>query len=100
MGLLGAASWGEPRMHVHAESCAFWLLGLLNNSGSCDERTSTAINRHISQLQLLLYSERWLFAVYVIMIAGANDISSGAVGLVYFCTVFPALLVKLSAPYW
>ena len=39
-------------------------------------------------------------AVYVIMIAGANDISSGAVGLVYFCAVFPALLVKLSAPYW
>ena len=34
------------------------------------------------------------------MIAGANDISSGAVGLVYFCAVFPALLVKLSAPYW
>ena len=41
-----------------------------------------------------------LCAVYVIMIAGANDISSGAVGLVYFCAVFPALLVKISAPYW
>lgn len=41
-----------------------------------------------------------LCAVYVIMIAGANDISSGAVGLVYFCAVFPALLVKLTAPYW
>ncbi|KAL3159139.1 hypothetical protein ABBQ32_011133 [Trebouxia sp. C0010 RCD-2024] len=55
---------------IRAENVAFWLLGLLNNS------------------------------VYVIMIAGANDISSGAVGLVYFCAVFPALLVKLSAPYW
>ncbi|KAA6416471.1 MAG: golgi integral membrane protein [Trebouxia sp. A1-2] len=57
-------------MKFGAETVAFWLLGLLNNS------------------------------VYVIMIAGANDISSGAVGLVYFCAVFPALLVKLSAPYW
>ncbi|CAL8471388.1 g10930 [Coccomyxa elongata] len=49
---------------------AFWLLGLINNSA------------------------------YVIMIAGANDISDGSVGLVYFCAIFPTLLVKLTCPYW
>ncbi|KAK9918138.1 hypothetical protein WJX75_001533 [Coccomyxa subellipsoidea] len=49
---------------------AFWLLGLINNSA------------------------------YVIMIAGANDISDGSVGLVYFCAIFPTLLVKLTGPYW
>jgi hypothetical protein len=39
-------------------------------------------------------------AAYVIMIAGANDISDGSVGLVYFCAIFPTLLVKLTGPYW
>jgi len=50
--------------------CSFWLLGLLNNS------------------------------CYVIMIAGANNISKSAVGLVYLCAVLPGILCKASAPYW
>ncbi|KAK9806280.1 hypothetical protein WJX72_008416 [[Myrmecia] bisecta] len=55
----------------HARNlAAFWSLGLLNN------------------------------AAYVIMIAGANEISSGAVGLVYFCAIFPTFVVKLTGPYW
>ena len=74
-----------------AENVAFWLLGLLNNSGRCRFN----LDHNVDCLKILI-----LCAVYVIMIAGANDISSGAVGLVYFCAVFPALLVKLSAPYW
>lgn len=49
---------------------AFWLLGFINNVG------------------------------YVIMIAGAQEISAGGVGLVYFFDIFPALFVKLSGPYW
>lgn len=49
---------------------AFWVLGFINNIG------------------------------YVIMIAGAQEIASGGVGLVYFFDVFPALFVKLSGPYW
>lgn len=50
--------------------CSFWLLGLLNNS------------------------------CYVIMIAGANNISQSAVGLVYLCAVLPGIACKASAPYW
>ena len=34
------------------------------------------------------------------MLAGANEISAGAVGLVYLAAVLPSLGVKLSAPYW
>ena len=34
------------------------------------------------------------------MIAGANEISQSSVGLVYFCAIFPTLLVKLTGPYW
>ncbi|KAK9802021.1 hypothetical protein WJX73_002286 [Symbiochloris irregularis] len=49
---------------------AFWLLGLLNN------------------------------AAYVIMLAGANELSSGGAGLVYFWAEFPSILVKASGPYW
>ncbi|PSC75581.1 battenin [Micractinium conductrix] len=49
---------------------AWWLLGLLNN------------------------------AAYVIMLAGANEVSAAAVGLVYLCAVAPAMLCKASAPYW
>lgn len=49
---------------------AFWVLGFINNIG------------------------------YVIMIAGAQEISSGGVGLVYFMDISPALLVKLTGPYW
>lgn len=49
---------------------AFWMLGCINNIG------------------------------YVIMIAGAEEISSGAVGLVYFFQIFPSLAVKLTGPYW
>lgn len=35
-----------------------------------------------------------LNAAYVIMIAGANEISAAAVGLVYLCAVGPSLLCK------
>ncbi|POM73530.1 Cln3like protein [Phytophthora palmivora] len=49
---------------------AFWVLGFINNIG------------------------------YVIMIAGAQEIAEGGVGLVYFFDIFPALFVKLSGPYW
>nr|CCA15854.1 cln3like protein putative [Albugo laibachii Nc14] len=49
---------------------AFWSLGFLNNIG------------------------------YVIMLAGAQDIVSSGVGLVYFFDIFPAVLVKISGPYW
>ncbi|KAF4031225.1 CLN3 protein [Phytophthora infestans] len=49
---------------------AFWVLGFINNIG------------------------------YVIMIAGAQEIAAGGVGLVYFFDIFPALFVKLSGPYW
>ncbi|GAB4818577.1 hypothetical protein N2152v2_005623 [Parachlorella kessleri] len=34
------------------------------------------------------------------MIAGANEISAAAVGLVYLCAVFPAILCKATGPYW
>lgn len=49
---------------------AFWLLGLINNTG------------------------------FVIMMAVAKDIAPGAVGVVFFVDVAPIVLVKLSAPYW
>ncbi|GLD92088.1 hypothetical protein PINS_up000621 [Pythium insidiosum] len=49
---------------------AFWVLGFINNIG------------------------------YVIMIAGAQEIAAGGVGLVYFFDIFPALLVKVTGPYW
>jgi battenin len=49
---------------------AFWLLGLLNNLG------------------------------YVVMLAGANSISAGAVGAVYAAAVLPGAFLKLSAPFW
>ena len=85
------------RAQLRAEVVAFWLLGLLNNSGQ------HLVN--VSPLPLwTCRPDRHLtgdtYAVYVIMIAGANEISSGAVGLVYFCAVLPSLLVKVSAPYW
>eukprot|EP00298_Acanthocystis_sp_HF-20_P007111 c16787_g1_i1.p1 GENE.c16787_g1_i1~~c16787_g1_i1.p1 ORF type:complete len:424 (+),score=180.03 c16787_g1_i1:34-1272(+) len=49
---------------------AFWILGLINNSS------------------------------YVIMNAGASEISNGAVALVYISNIIPTLIVKASAPYW
>lgn len=39
-------------------------------------------------------------AAYVIMIAGANEISAGSVGLVYLAAIVPCLFLKLSVPYW
>lgn len=77
-----------------AEVFAFWLLGLLNNSGH-HSLLDTCFSDIAAQ-----YDDREICAGYVIMIAGANEISSGSVGLVYFCAIFPALLVKLTAPYW
>jgi hypothetical protein len=41
-----------------------------------------------------------LRAAYVIMLAGANSISSSAVGLVYLAAVGPSLVCKATAPYW
>lgn len=49
---------------------AFWALGFINNIG------------------------------YVIMIAGAQEIAAGGVAIVYFFDIFPALIIKLSGPYW
>mmetsp|Transcript_13287 Transcript_13287/g.23826 ORF Transcript_13287/g.23826 Transcript_13287/m.23826 type:complete len:413 (-) Transcript_13287:2119-3357(-) len=49
---------------------ALWLLGVLNNS------------------------------IFVILNAGAKDIVSGGVGLVYLCNTFPGLLVQVTGPYW
>ncbi|KAF0717441.1 Aste57867_2294 [Aphanomyces stellatus] len=51
-------------------AAAFWVLGLVNN------------------------------IPYVIMIAGAKDINSGGVGLVYVSEVLPSLLVQFTGPYW
>lgn len=47
------------------------------------------------QLILLAFA-----TAYVVMIAGANQISAGSIGLVYLAAILPALGVKLSAPYW
>ncbi|KAG3001302.1 hypothetical protein PC120_g20343, partial [Phytophthora cactorum] len=64
----------SAKQHADAEQLrnllAFWVLGFINNIG------------------------------YVIMIAGAQEIAAGGVGLVYFFDIFPALFVKLSGPYW
>lgn len=49
---------------------SFFLLGLINNSG------------------------------YVVMIAGAKNISEGSVALVFLCNVLPSLLCKLTGPLW
>jgi len=57
-------------MHMRRAIASFWLLGLMNN------------------------------IPYVIMIAGADEISTGGVGLVYFAQNFPSLLIKLTGPYW
>lgn len=71
-----AGSEAEPNMMDHGGEerwrnlAAFWVLGFVNNVG------------------------------YVIMIAGAQEIAAGGVGLVYLFDIFPALLVKLTGPYW
>lgn len=49
---------------------AFWLLGLINNSG------------------------------YVIMMAEAKEIVPGAVGIVFLADVAPTMIIKVTAPYW
>ena len=49
---------------------AFWLLGLANNSP------------------------------YTIALAAANELAAGAVGSVFLAAVFPALLLKLTTPFW
>lgn len=64
------SSIGRPFVERWRNVAGFWLLGLFNNSA------------------------------YVIMLAGANEISSAAVGLVYLCAITPGMLIKLSAPYW
>jgi battenin len=49
---------------------SFFLLGLLNNSS------------------------------YVIMLAGAKEISEGGVALVFICNVLPSFMCKLTGPIW
>ena len=49
---------------------AFWLLGVFNN------------------------------ASYVIMIASAKTISEGGTAVVFLANILPAMLIKLTAPYW
>eukprot|EP00953_Heterococcus_sp_UTEX-ZZ885_P000617 858-Heterococcus_DN1.PRE.2 len=56
--------------HARRIRFAFWFLGLFSSTG------------------------------YVIMVAGAKEINSGGVGLVFLCDVAPGFFVKLSAPYW
>ena len=49
---------------------AFWAIGLLNNLS------------------------------YMIMLAGAKEISEGGTALVFLADILPTLLVKVSSPYW
>lgn len=58
------------RTTILRNDAAFWLLGLINNSGS------------------------------VIMMAVAKEIAPGAVGVVFLANVAPTILLKISAPYW
>jgi len=51
-------------------AAAFWLSGLLNNSG------------------------------YVIMLAAAKHIMDGSVGIVYLADVLPTFFIKVTLPYW
>ena len=39
-------------------------------------------------------------AGYVIMIAGAKDLDSSMVGVIFLCSVFPSACVKASGPCW
>ena len=39
-------------------------------------------------------------ATYVVMNAGAKQISPQAVGYVYVCNVLPSFLAQVSGPYW
>ncbi|CAM9752280.1 unnamed protein product [Choristocarpus tenellus] len=60
----------RQRRVAYRTAAAFWVLGLINNSG------------------------------YVIMMAGAKKIAPGGVGLVFLADVLPSLVTKLTAPYW
>lgn len=66
----GALGVGAASSESWRNLAAFWLLGLFNNTA------------------------------YVVMNAGAQDISPGAVGFVYLANVAPSMLCKLSLPYW
>lgn len=39
-------------------------------------------------------------SIFVIMIAGAKNIAASMVGVVFVCSVFPSMCVKISGPYW
>ncbi|CAE7510418.1 BTN1 [Symbiodinium natans] len=58
------------RVALAVWSQAFWILGLLNNF------------------------------LWVVLNAGANEINSAGVALVYLVNVLPSLMMKLSGPYW
>lgn len=61
---------GRRRRTQLGNDAAFWLLGLINNSG------------------------------YVIMMAVAKEIAPGAVGIVFLADVAPTMIIKVTAPYW
>jgi battenin len=55
---------------INSKTKAFWIMGVLNN------------------------------IPFVIMLAGAKDISEGGTALVFIANTLPGLLCKLSSPYW
>ena len=61
---------GRRKRTQLGNDAAFWLLGLINNSG------------------------------YVIMMAVAKEIAPDAVGIVFLADVAPTLIIKVTAPYW
>lgn len=65
-----------------------------NTSLSCIGLTLTSALFSFSSLPLTFSQP------YVIMLAGAKDISEGGVALVFIANVLPSLLVKLTAPCW
>ncbi|CAE7938595.1 BTN1 [Symbiodinium sp. KB8] len=58
------------KCRLYANVIAFWILGLLNNF------------------------------LWVVLNAGANEINSAGIALVYLANVLPSLTMKLSGPYW
>ena len=101
-----------PGREAARNLAAFWLLGLLNNAGeevTRDPEQQVAVAAHcppppppppaaaccrLTLAPPLPRPPLWPQPAYVIMLAGANQISAAAVGLVYLAAVGPSLLCK------
>ena len=82
----------------------------IEDTGTSEDTESEHNDQNNESITVLYFTRKTLFGffllgiinnlIYVIMIAGAKEINSGGVALIFLADIAPSLVIKGTGPYW